>query len=431
MKDRVFLLLFALCTLGAGDAGAFTVATDPGNGDELRWDTESPLEFRLHQDFGGGIPVLRMQGMVRSSFEAWTSLPGSDTDLVEGRIFRGPACPHAIPEAMRDREQEICGASLPDPDGESVVFFIETLWPFDQAVIGLTTLTWARGGEIVDADIALNGLDYAWTTGDTGVQTDFESILIHEIGHFFGLAHTEEPGAVMRVDYEQGDLVRTLGQDDIDGLAYLYPCASGNCSTQVEHEEPSSCSAGAGAGPAALLGGILVLGFALRRRSRALLPALALLLVPLSADTSVVLALDATDLAERSDAVVRARVQGVFSEMTNLVWTDVTLAVDEVLVGEAPDVVTLRQPGGLTDDFGTMVFGMPEFTEGEDVVVFLEFTPDGPRVVGLSQGKASVSKDGALERDLSGLTLARRRGEGPVHTARMPAQLSELRTLLR
>ena len=432
MQSRlVFLLLLAVGLLAPSASPAFVPALDQITGDELRWDNSAPIPYRVHQDFGGDLVPLRVQGAVRQSFETWTSLPSSDVEIEEAGIFRGSACPHAIPEAMRDQAEAICGEPLPEVDGESVVFWIETLWPFGPAVIGLTTLTWAEGGVLVDADIALNGVDYDWSLGDTDIKTDFRSILVHEIGHFFGLDHTQELGAVMRVDYRQETQVHTLGQDDIDGLAYLYPCDSGDCSSRVTYDEGSSCSLASGTGPLAALAGLLVLGALLRGRRRAAAPLLALLLIPATADTSVVVALDALDLAENADAVVRARVTELRSELRGVVWTDVTLSVLEVLSGEAPAEITLTQPGGVAEGFGTRVFGMPEFERDEEVVLFLAFTEFGPRVVGLAQGKATVGDDGSLTRDLSGLSLARAADAGPVRTATIPATLAPLRTLLR
>ena len=430
LSRRVFLFVLPALLAWPTPAQAFKVAIDPNTADELRWDTSAPLEYRMHQDFGGDLPPLRVQGAVRQSFETWTSLPSSDVDIEEQTIFRGAACPHAMPKLPEEQVQAICGGPLPEVDGESVIFWIETLWPFGNVVIGLTTLTWAEGGRLVDADIALNGVDYVWSMGDTDVHTDLQTILVHEIGHYFGLDHSEVPGAVMGVDYQQETRVHTLQQDDIDGLAYLYPCASGSCSSQVSFEPPS-CSLGSGVGPLAALLGLLVFGALLRGRGRALAPLLALVLLPATADTSVVMQLDAIDLAERSDAVVRARVVDLQSELRGVVWTDVSLAVTEVLSGEAPDRITLSQPGGVAGGFGTKVFGMPDFVVDEDVVLFLEFSEFGPRVVGLAQGKATVAADGSLGRDLSGLALARAAEVGPVRVAPLPPKLAPLRALLR
>jgi hypothetical protein len=48
--------------------------------------------------------------------------------------------------------------------------------------------------------------------------------LTHEIGHLFGLGHSERTDATMFLSAENGEIwKRTLSQDDIDGICALYP----------------------------------------------------------------------------------------------------------------------------------------------------------------------------------------------------------------
>jgi hypothetical protein len=52
---------------------------------------------------------------------------------------------------------------------------------------------------------------------------DLESLLLHELGHAIGLAHSLRPEAVMRAGVRQGRLVRSLAEDDVRGVCTLYP----------------------------------------------------------------------------------------------------------------------------------------------------------------------------------------------------------------
>jgi hypothetical protein len=47
-------------------------------------------------------------------------------------------------------------------------------------------------------------------------------IIAHEVGHILGLGHSQEPSALMYFN-ASGKSALTLGQDDIDGISYLYP----------------------------------------------------------------------------------------------------------------------------------------------------------------------------------------------------------------
>src|SRR5690606_32119504 len=94
-----------------------------------------------------------------------------------------------------------------------------------QRTIALTTITFAtRTGEILDADIEGNSVGIPISTSDTAVTSDLQSILTHEIGHFFGLAHSLDPDASMNANYDRGDLsFRTLAEDDRAGICSIYP----------------------------------------------------------------------------------------------------------------------------------------------------------------------------------------------------------------
>ncbi|HIF21859.1 MAG TPA: matrixin family metalloprotease [Gemmatimonadetes bacterium] len=411
--------------LGLNAAFAYEFATDTGepDGNRLRWELGEPVHLTQHIDGSGALPAWLLHAEARKAFQTWASLPEADVQFVEDAVFAGVQCPHSLPEGSD--AQEICGGLLPPHDFRSALFFIETVWPFGEEVIALTTLSWQEGGGLVDADIAFNGLDYEWTTSTEDVRVDFQSIALHEIGHFMGLAHSTEEDAVMKVDYEEGDLVREVGADDRAGLAALYPCNSPPCVGGVVVENGGCSATGL---PVQRLWGVLlgalvlVLSVRSARARRAAGGAVllgVLLLVPSSPQSSTVLALDIDALTERADRVVRARVLATDSWRDGIVWTRVTLEVSEDWLGSGPRLIELVQPGGTVRGFGTLVFGVPRFTEGEDVVVFL----DESRVLGLAQGKFSVRPEGGLQRDLRQLSLAR------VGLHRAPAVIAAPKTL--
>jgi len=147
------------------------------------------------------------------------------------------------------------------------------------------------------------------------------------------------------------------------------------------------------------------------------------LLVPTSPHSSTVVALDVGALTERAERVVRAKVLSTESWRDGIVWTRVTLEVSEDWLGSGAARVEIVQPGGRVPGFGTLVFGVPSFAQGEDVVVFLA----GDRVLGLAQGKFRISAEGEITRDLRQLSLARVGLHRPPASIAAPKTLVELR----
>lgn len=95
--------------------------------------------------------------------------------------------------------------------------------------------TLPAGGEIFDGNIHLDA-DELWVTSGApsfGVGTtldpvpiDIQSIVLHELGHSLGLAHSNAAGAAMNPFYFGPQ--RTLGQDDINSILQLYAPAQSN-----------------------------------------------------------------------------------------------------------------------------------------------------------------------------------------------------------
>ena len=122
-----------------------------------------------------------------------------------------------------------------------------------------------------------------------------------------------------------------------------------------------------------------------------------------------------TDLAKKSDSIVRARVEGQSSRWGDTrkeIYTYVTLSVLESVKGAPGEkTITIRQLGGSVDNLISVVPGMPSFKNGEEVVLFLSRKdPAGYSwVMGLQQGKYSVLTDESgiksVRNELQGLRM--------------------------
>ncbi|MEN8691855.1 MAG: matrixin family metalloprotease, partial [Desulfobacterales bacterium] len=104
------------------------------------------------------------------------------------------------------------------------------------------------------------------------------------------------------------------------------------------------------------------------------------------------------DLIQQSVAIVVGQVKTIesFSDLQEgLIFTCITLTIDDVLKGDVSITeLTIKQPGGAVGGTTTYIFGSPEFTTGEQVLLFLTCNADGTlRVAHFYQGKFSIVSD--------------------------------------
>lgn len=104
--------------------------------------------------------------------------------------------------------------------------------------------------QIVDADIVFqDGLDTNFYPFVIDPGLAFERIFTHEAGHGIGMAHScsgscsgSAGDAIMRANYVDSTLGRTLGSDDRQGIRFLYPAASGGAPTAPTDLEATALS---------------------------------------------------------------------------------------------------------------------------------------------------------------------------------------------
>ena len=138
----------------------------------------------------------------------------------------------------------------------------------------------------------------------------------------------------------------------------------------------------------------------------ALLVASAVGLASRDAAATLVVPLDLTSLTDGADRIVMARVEKQTAKFTadrGMIYTEVVLRVIDPMKGadvKAGDAITVWREGGELEGQGVRVIGAPEFTDGEEVLVFLErrgnaqaarMTKATPLyVMGMAQGKLRV-----------------------------------------
>jgi hypothetical protein len=143
------------------------------------------------------------------------------------------------------------------------VRFVKDGWRHGPSIAAHTDVqSDAQTGAIGRVKIEISG---AWTWGGGEAlpagALDLESVLLHELGHAAGFAHSRDPGALMRAGTKPGVVRRALTEDDVAGVCAIYP-ASGP--TALRARQPSRTPLAAGAALGA--GGLVAAAIAIARR---------------------------------------------------------------------------------------------------------------------------------------------------------------------
>jgi hypothetical protein len=117
----------------------------------------------------------------------------------------------------------VSGDLNPQKDGYSMIYWFTT-WdvnrPTEQA---RTTIYWS-GSDVFEADMRINAANFTFNygTGTTFAAVDLDSLVLHELGHVLGLAHTTAPGSAMHATLDEGQVRRDLGAVDLSDLKCEY-----------------------------------------------------------------------------------------------------------------------------------------------------------------------------------------------------------------
>ncbi len=146
-------------------------------------------------------------------------------------------------------------------------------------------------------------------------------------------------------------------------------------------------------------------------------------------------------LTQSSDAVVRGKVKATQSRWSadhKRIITEVTIEVAEFFKGGGSPTLVVRQPGGEIDGIGQKVSGLASFSEGEEVVLFLErVETDKYRVAGMAQGKYRVERSSdkravfAVPESTEEALVIDPLTHAPVESDRQPMELASLRAKIR
>jgi hypothetical protein len=156
-----------------------------------------------------------------------------------------------------------------------------------------------------------------------------------------------------------------------------------------------------------------------------------MLLLALPARATVMVPLDVRAMTARADRVVRGVVESQAARLDEhkRIVTDVRVRVSRVYKGSAAagDVVVITREGGSLGGIGMRVAGAPEFSDGEEVLVFVQARGGATWTVGMAQGKLAVTTGGdgkkRVAQNLAGVQWS---GAAGANTATTPRLLEDV-----
>lgn len=205
--------------------GGFTVIGYP---DEFGPQADSRFDVHIDDRFQGQFITSRRIWLpaITSAIQKWNGVPGSqwqfndrgltgdDADLFDGQVTIAACgglfgCPDGSPPVF------------PGGPGGGVVDF------FPQTTLAVTLVTESGGLDrrILNSDIFFNP-EIPFEVDPNSGQIDFETVLVHELGHALGVGHNDNCGVGETVMSSSVDLAvrnRELSNSETQAVRFLYP----------------------------------------------------------------------------------------------------------------------------------------------------------------------------------------------------------------
>jgi MYXO-CTERM domain-containing protein len=237
-------------------------------GAALRWPT-LPIAYRFHAKDSEKLDGREARIAIRAAFQRWTDVICANGQRTSLRFEEKEDTPY-------DKPLEVNAHA---PEGFAI-FFRDEAWPYEggENTLAITNHDYGvKSGLINYADIEINTSAGPFATRDGEKGIDLQAVLLHEVGHYIGLAHNNDPTSIMVATHcqsaercQNAKSARSLSDDDQLAVCTLYPPEG--TTTVPDSMLTSNCSATPGDSPGSnvALGGIVfALGLVVTRRRQA------------------------------------------------------------------------------------------------------------------------------------------------------------------
>jgi hypothetical protein len=210
------LLTLALVGFASARAEAWVQTKTPDGTSGFYWKDDCvPVTIYLNNfQKTSGMTVDQIVKSVVAAAHTWSADAVSCKDPTTKALLPPPyleIVPALAPNSARP--PAVTDPSIPDSwDRKNTIVFRTEMWTrngvpttnmanmYDFNALAVTTVTASPDGEILDADMEINGVNKSWLNIDPGVlipgghveseSYDLQNALTHEFGHFIGLSHT-------------------------------------------------------------------------------------------------------------------------------------------------------------------------------------------------------------------------------------------------
>jgi hypothetical protein len=166
-------------------------------GERISWKTNAPIPLMIHSSF----PANMLPGL-QAAMKAW--------EISLGRpVF----------QIVQTQYQ----SSGPQQDGVNVIYWLNQ-WEAQKSTEQARTSVYWVGDQIKEADIRINNKNFRFYIGSQGKagEVHFESLMIHELGHVFGLKHKDDGNSVMGPFLASQTARTNIASGDLNNLRCEY-----------------------------------------------------------------------------------------------------------------------------------------------------------------------------------------------------------------
>jgi len=198
---RYSSVIVLVCIFSAGSTSAFTV--------DGYW-SHSPIYYEITSSGSDDVWDGSDLEAVRTAFSTWQEVLLNRVSFQEAGLV--PWLPY-----YGDGHNTVGWIETAAQDWRTIYHFV-SVYPS----LGISGCMYnVPTGEFLECDTFLNGIHYSWSTTGAPGTYDIQKVLNHEVGHFIGLGHSEDPSALMYPSYEASGVV-TPQVDDIFGARLTY-----------------------------------------------------------------------------------------------------------------------------------------------------------------------------------------------------------------